>query len=109
MEVEDKNTQVREGNTQLQERDTQINRQQRELAALRVRTAGQGYCVVVVMSSILSLNVIGGQEEATGRSGGEGHSTPREKCPTAATRSRTPRKGHTAQQTTERATNTEGK
>ena len=55
--MEDKNTQLREGNTQLQERDTQINRQQRELAALRVRTAGQGYCVVVVMSSILSLDV----------------------------------------------------
>ena len=47
MEVEDKNT-------QLHERDAQIHRQQREL---RVRNAGRGYCAVVVMPSILSLNV----------------------------------------------------
>ena len=47
MEVEEKDTQLRE-------RDTQIDRQQRELQAVRVRNARQRCCVVVVISSIWS-------------------------------------------------------
>ena len=43
MEVEEKETQLRE-------RNTQINRQQRELDMLRVRNARQRCCVAVVMS-----------------------------------------------------------
>ena len=57
VEVEAKDNQLQRQGTQLQERNTQIHRQQRELDVIRVRTAGRGYCVVVVMSSILSLDV----------------------------------------------------
>ena len=84
MEVEEKETQLRE-------RDTQINRQQRELGALRVRNGRQRCCVA---SYDVSICLLGGQEETTGGGRGEGHPTQREKCSTAATGSRTPRKGH---------------
>ena len=65
MEVEEKDTQLRE-------RDTQIDRQQRELQAVRVRNTRQRYCVVVCDVSIC---LLGGQEEVTGGGRGEGDPT----------------------------------
>ena len=101
-----------EKDTQLRERDTQINRQQRELQAVRVRNARQrkvlcSSCDVSILSLVSCL--LGGQEETTGGGRGEGDPTQREGYPAAATGSRTSGKGYATQQTTERATNTEGR
>ena len=106
IQLRDRDTQLQRQVTQLQERGAQINRQQTEIDALRVRNARQRCCVA---SCDVSICLLGGKEEATGGGGGEEHPTQREGYPAAATESRTPRKGHTTQQTTERATNTEGR
>ena len=59
-QLRDRDTQLQRQGTQLQERGAQINRQQKEIDALRVRNARQRYCVVVVMTSILSPRRTGG-------------------------------------------------
>ena len=53
--------------------------------------------------------MLGGQTKVAGGSGSQGYPTTAEGWSNSATRCRTPGEGHSNQQATERATNTEGK